>query len=158
MRGRKPLSTNMKILTGNPGKRPINQDEPVTPSPTEDFDAPPVELEENETAQAEWTRLAPMLRHSRQVTESDKSALIALCLEWSRYLQATAKIRTSGMVVQAPSGYPIVNPYLSIATKALANCNKLWPELGLTPSSRSRVKAAPQERKSKIEAFRLAIR
>jgi len=33
------------------------------------------------------------------------------------------------------------NPYLSIATRALAGCNKLWPELGLTPSSRSRVKA-----------------
>jgi phage terminase small subunit len=31
------------------------------------------------------------------------------------------------------------NPYLAIATKALAGCTRLWPELGLTPSSRSRV-------------------
>jgi P27 family predicted phage terminase small subunit len=32
-----------------------------------------------------------------------------------------------------------VNPLLHVATKALNNCNRLWPELGLTPSSRSRV-------------------
>jgi phage terminase small subunit len=37
----------------------------------------------------------------------------------------------------------MTNPYLVIATKALAGCNKLWPELGLTPSSRTRVKTSP---------------
>jgi P27 family predicted phage terminase small subunit len=131
----------MKILAGNPGKRPLNTEEPQAEVPTEAFDAPPAELDENAAAQAEWRRLAPLLRKSRQVTESDKSALIAMCLEWSRYLEATKKIRQHGMVIKAPSGYPIVNPYLSIATKALASCSKLWPELGLTPSSRSRVKA-----------------
>lgn len=83
-----------------------------------------------------------MLRVARQVTEADRTALVALCLEWSRYLDAIARVKASGMVVQAPSGYPMQNPYLAIATKALAGCQKLWPELGLTPSSRSRVTAA----------------
>jgi phage terminase small subunit len=35
----------------------------------------------------------------------------------------------------------MANPYLGVATKALSACARLWPELGLTPSSRSRVKA-----------------
>ena len=52
------------------------------------------------------------------------------------------RVSSGGMVVRSPSGYPMTNPYLSIATKALAACNKLWPELGLTPSSRSRVTTA----------------
>jgi P27 family predicted phage terminase small subunit len=74
------------------------------------------------------------------VTDADRAALIALCLEWSRYLKATQEIRRLGLVVKTPTnGYPIMNPYLPIATKALAGCNRLWPELGLTPSSRSRV-------------------
>lgn len=143
MRGRKPKSTERKLLEGNPGKRRLNTNEPRPPPATADFDDPPPELAENKVAIAEWSRLAPMLRIARQVTEADRGALIALCLEWSRYLEAMQKVKQSGMVVQAPSGYPIPNPYLAIATKALSGCQKLWPELGLTPSSRSRVTAAP---------------
>ena len=28
MRGRRPVPSRMKVLTGNPGKRPLNQHEP----------------------------------------------------------------------------------------------------------------------------------
>lgn len=141
VRGRKPKSSAQKELDGNPGKRPINRDEPQPPAPAEAFDAPPPELDDQPVAAAEWRRLAPMLRQARQVTEADRGALIALCLEWGRYIDATKKVQQSGMVVKAPkSGYPMPNPYLAIATRALAGCNKLWPELGLTPSSRSRVR------------------
>jgi P27 family predicted phage terminase small subunit len=142
MRGRKPHPTARKRLDGNPGGRRLNPDEPKPPPPTEAFDEPPPELATNAIAAAEWRRLAPMLRVVRQVTEADRAALIALCLEWSRYLTAMQKVEQAGMVVQAPSGYPMQNPYLPIATKALAACAKLWPELGLTPSSRSRVTTA----------------
>jgi P27 family predicted phage terminase small subunit len=156
MRGRKPKSTARRLLENNPGKRAINQDEPQPPPPVEAFDVPPPELAENAGATAEWQRLAPMLRLARQVTDADRSALLALCLEWSRYLEAMQKVKTTGMVVQAPSGYPIPNPYLSIATKALSGCHKLWPELGLTPSSRSRVKVLGAAPASRAEQFRAA--
>ena len=53
----------------------------------------------------------------------------------------TRVIATTGMIVKAPSGYAMPNPWLAIQTKALAGCLKLWPELGLTPSSRTRVTA-----------------
>ena len=139
MKGRKPRPTVQKILDGNPGKRRINDQEPQPPPLPAASDDTPVELDRNPIAATEWRRLAPMLRKCRQVTEADRAALIAVCLEWARYIEATQRVRTMGMCVTAPSGYLITNPYLSIATKALAGCNKLWPELGLTPSSRSRV-------------------
>jgi P27 family predicted phage terminase small subunit len=142
MRGRKPKPTDQKILEGNPGGRPLNRDEPKPPAPTEAFDVPPPELVTDKVAATEWARLAPMLRVARQVTEADRTALVALCLEWSRYLAAIKRVELSGMVVEAPSGYPIQNPYLAIATRALSGCHKLWTELGLTPSSRSRVQTA----------------
>jgi P27 family predicted phage terminase small subunit len=122
----------------------MNTHEPQPPIIDAAFDTPPSELADHPTAIAEWTRLAPMLRRCRQITEADRGALIALCLEWARYIDATKKIATLGLVVRAPSGYPMTNPYLSIATRALAGCNKLWPELGLTPSSRSRVQTDGQ--------------
>lgn len=143
MRGRKPKSTAQRRLEGNPGKRPLNVEEPRLPATAAALDTPPGELIGHDAAMREWRRLAPMLRKSRTVTDADRSALLALTLEWERYLDATDKVSTLGMVVKAPSGYPITNPYLSIARSALAACSRLWPELGLTPSSRSRVKAAP---------------
>jgi P27 family predicted phage terminase small subunit len=139
MRGRKPLPSWRKALGSYAGKRGTNPDEPKHETTDAAFIAPPAELSDHPLALAEWMRLAPMLAKARQITDADRAALLALCLEWSRYLEATAKVKASGLVVQTPNGYPIPNPYLSIATKALAGCTKLWPELGLTPSSRSRV-------------------
>jgi len=143
MRGRKPTPTVTRLLRGNPGRRPVNDREPDLPAFGSDPRwASPTELEDNPRALLEWSRLAPMLQRCRQITEADRAALLALCLEWARYLDASSKVRTLGLVVKTPSGYPIPNPYLPIATRALAACNKLWPELGLTPSSRSRVTVA----------------
>lgn len=139
MRGRKPKPTTLRRLEGNPGHRALNDDEPAPPP---FIAAVPDEIAAFPAAVLEWRRLAPMLQQAKQITEADRGALIALCMEWARYLDAMREVARLGLVVKAPSGYPITNPYLPIATKALAACNKLWPELGLTPSSRSRVKIA----------------
>jgi P27 family predicted phage terminase small subunit len=140
MRGRKPKPTHLRVLEGNRGKRAINHTEPQLPdeSPEEMPAELKVALPSIATrAQAEWRRLAPILLARRALTTADRSALIALCLEWARYLDATEK--TTALVVTTPSGYPMPNPYLTVASKAFAACARLWPELGLTPSSRSRV-------------------
>ena len=100
-----------------------------------------MELSGDLGATKEWDRLAPMLRASRTVTDADRGALVAVCQQWSRYLEANGNAAKTGMVVKSPSGYPMPNPYIAIANKALGNCVKLWSELGLTPSSRSRVSA-----------------
>lgn len=115
----------------------MNDEEPE-PTTDDDFDTPPPELDDMPGAQSEWSRLAPMLRRCHQVTDADRGALIALCIEWDRYLEARKQAHPR--VLKTRSGYSTPNPWLSIQTKALAACLKLWPELGLTPSSRSRVK------------------
>jgi P27 family predicted phage terminase small subunit len=145
MRGRKPKPTVQRVLEGTPGKRKLNPAEAPIPAPPDAFDEPPTGLGVNAHAITEWRRLAPLLRKVRLVTEADRAALLALCVEWARYLDATAEVARLGMVVKAPSGYPMPNPYLPIATRALAACIKLWPELGLTPSSRSRVRITPED-------------
>ena len=136
--GRKPKPTSARRLAGNPSGRPLNEREPEHPTPTADaFDAVPPEL--TGAAALEWQRLAPLLRRARQVAEVDRNALIACCLEWARYIAATAHVEKRGMVVTTKNGYPMLNPFLVVAGRALGACNKLWAELGLTPSSRSRV-------------------
>jgi P27 family predicted phage terminase small subunit len=141
-RGPKPTPTTIRKRDGNPSHRPLNVREPQLPAPDVPFDDPPDALTNHPVARAEWMRLAPLLRKAGQITEADRSALVALCIEWDRYLDAMTRVQTLGLVVTTKTGYPMTNPYLSIATKALAGCNRLWPELGLTPSSRSRVQAS----------------
>jgi P27 family predicted phage terminase small subunit len=154
MRGRKPKSSAQRQLEGNPGKRPFNKDEPQPPPlPDALYETPPPELAGNPVAQAEWLYQAPKLRRARQISAADRSALIALCLEWARYLTAQAKVAEKGLVIAAPSGYPMPNPYLAIATRALQQCIKLWPELGLTPSSRSRVTTVPDGDEDQFAEF-----
>ena len=133
------MSTARRLLTGNAGRRPINDHEPQPPIPDDTFDHPPLDVEESAHASAEWRRLAPILRQTRQITEADRSALIAACLEWGRYRDCLAKVKQN-VVITTASGFPMPNPFLTVAQKSLTTCIKLWAELGLTPSSRSRVK------------------
>lgn len=84
-----------------------------------------------------------MLRACGLMAETDKTSLLALCQQWSIYLQAQKEVRRLGMIVKKPSGIPVINPYLSISTAALNQCRSLWNELGITPSGRARLSALP---------------
>ena len=65
-RGRKPKPTALKLLEGNPGKRPINEHEPIPPKGTVKC---PTWLEPE--AKKEWKRLAPSLEAMGVLTQAD---------------------------------------------------------------------------------------
>lgn len=132
----------MKVLRGNPGKRPLNADEPTIAPADPSFDNPPVELANDTAAITEWRRVAPLLRAAGLVTPTERAALTALCQQWSRYLAAHAQVIALGMCIDTRKG-PTPNPYLLVADRALAHCSRLWSELGLTPSGRARAKKLP---------------
>jgi P27 family predicted phage terminase small subunit len=134
--GRRPEPTVSKRLRGNPGKRPLNTREPVPP-PFEPGEIPP-EIEGDARAVREWHRLAPMLTAIKQITEADRSAMIAACLEWSRYIKASRNASAVNYA-KASGGHSV---WFAVQRHALAACMKLWAELGLTPSARTRVKMA----------------
>jgi P27 family predicted phage terminase small subunit len=136
--GRRPQPSALKILRGNPGKRPLNPDEPTIAPADESFDTPPRELADDAAAAKEWRRVAPLLRAARLVTESERAALVALCQQWSRYLAAHAQVIALGMCIETTKSVPIPNPYLLVADRALTHCHRLWSELGLTPTGRAR--------------------
>ena len=135
--GRRKHPTALTLLRGNPGRRRINPDEPQPPAVDAAFDVPPAELAGNARAEAEWRRLAPLLRDCGLVSQADRSSLTALCLEWSTYLQAQVHLRRSRLVKTKSTIK--VSPYVILADRALAHCARLWSELGMTPSGRARV-------------------
>jgi P27 family predicted phage terminase small subunit len=142
--GRRPQPTKLRVLRGNPGRRPVNPHEPQPPPVGDEFETPPAEVSTDLLAAAEWRRVIPILRACGLASQAERSALVALCQQWSRYLEAHGKVRELGMIVRKPSGVPMINPYLAVADRALAHCGKLWGELGLTPSGRARLSALPQ--------------
>lgn len=136
MRGRKPKPTVLKLMEGNPGKRPLNDREPV----------PPPEIPEcpeflDAEAHAEWDRTSQVLAEMGLLTKADRSALAAYCVAYSRWVQAEAQVARYGTIVKSPQkGFPMKSPYLTVADQALETMRKLMVEFGLTPSSRSRIR------------------
>ena len=136
MRGRKPKPTLLKTLEGNPGKRPLNDREPVPPDGIPD--CPDFLTTE---ARAEWFRTAKVLKEMQLLTLADRSALAAYCTAYGRWVEAEQQVQKYGTIVKSPNkGFPMKSPYLTVADQALESMRKLMVEFGLTPSSRSRIK------------------
>jgi P27 family predicted phage terminase small subunit len=69
------------------------------------------------------------------------------------YRAAQRALNKESLVSLTIQGNVIQNPYLSIANKQKLIMAKLASELGFTPSSRSRVKATPNEKKPEENPF-----
>lgn len=140
MRGRKPTPTAQRILAGNPGKRAINAAEPQLPAA--DLAVPP-ELDGDAYAISAWNRLAPMLGAARVITAGDRDLLLLYCQALSHKQDAQLQLRKVGLVVASAKDKTIYarNPFFTPWRFTALLIAKLAAELGLTPSSRSRVKA-----------------
>jgi P27 family predicted phage terminase small subunit len=136
MRGRRPKPTRLKLLMGNPGKRPINMDEPKP-----EFAIPDCPSELGPVAQTEWHRLAAELGKLRILTHLDRAALAAYCGAYALWAEATENIQKFGTMVKSPTGYPIQSPYVSIANRQAEIMMRIASEFGFTPASRSRISA-----------------
>lgn len=137
MRGRKPKPTQLRIIRGNPGKRPLPeheaQAEPKLPPPLPHLSA---------AAKKEWRRTGKRLLALGLVTEIDSAALGIYCQAYGRWSEAEEQLTKFGTVIKAPSGFLVQSPYLAIANKCMEQMMKALVEFGMSPSSRSRVHAA----------------
>ena len=136
MRGRRPTPTRLKLLTGNPGKRPLNEDEPQ-PEPA----IPECPPELSPLGRKEWDRLVGELSALRMLTHLDRAALAAYCGAYALWAEATEAIQKYGVMIKSPQGFPIQSPYLSIANRQAEIMMRIASEFGFTPASRSRISA-----------------
>ena len=141
MRGRRPKPTRLKVLTGNPGKRPLNANEPRPEVAIPDC---PAEL--GLVARREWDRLAVELSTLRILTNLDRAALAAYCGAYAMWAEATEAIQKFGTMVKSPSGFPMQSPYVAVANRQAEIMMRIASEFGFTPASRSRISTpSPQE-------------
>lgn len=121
-RGRKPKPAELKLLAGNPGKRPIGR-EPGFPKGWPDM---PAFLESDPEARAEWLRVSAQLRKTDVVRPIDAMLLAGYCSAVARAIRASegAAVFTA-RVGEANRCWEVVRHYAAV--------------FGIGPSERGRV-------------------
>ena len=134
-RGRKPKPTALKVLGGNPGKRPLNEKEP---QPEKKAPRCPSWLEPE--AKKEWRRMAKTLENIGVLTQVDKAAFAGYCQAYARWKEAEEFLSKHGTIFKTPSGYIQQVPQVAIARNYLQIMKDFCSEFGLTPAARTRIK------------------
>jgi P27 family predicted phage terminase small subunit len=134
-RGPKPAPTALKLAKGERRPSRVNYEEPALPAPASL--EPPDGLDG--AGLVEWTRLAPALRDSGVLLESDLVAFEDYCRCLTLLRQYEAKAKKAGPELAIAKGYA------GMAFKLRGQLDKLRAGLGLTPASRSGVKAKPKQ-------------
>ncbi len=93
----------------------------------------------DDTAKAEWKRTIKLMKDAGLIDRLDRSLLEAYCSSYSRWVEAEEYIKKHGLIIKAPNGFPMQNPYLAISNKAKEHMLKILTELGMTPASRARL-------------------
>lgn len=137
-KGRKPKPTALKVLAGNPGKRKLNDREPNFE--TGSAETPPELLDEkHEIARSEWCRVCPLLIAAGVYTDIDRTALIAYCLTYERWILAERKIERDGLFVRTDKGYVMASQEMRTIEASIGVLRSLMSEFGMTPASRARL-------------------
>lgn len=144
MRGRKPKPTATKEAEGayvkNPQRR--NEQEPVLEVGRP---IPPDCVKEDPVALAKWVEVVGWLEEMRVITKVERDLVGQYAMLYSEVERETVLVRKEGSVVIGAAGAPVRNPRAVVLANLRAQQLKLLVEMGLTPSARSRLKAAPKE-------------
>lgn len=134
MAGRTPKPTALKIIAGNPGKRPLNKREPQ-PNILQDL-APPAHL--TPAAAEVWSEFAGKLSAVRVLTELDALALEMACNAIATYRQAIQQM-DGNQVAMTSDGGLAKSPWVAVQAEAYKQAIALLRDFGMTPAARSRV-------------------
>lgn len=149
MAGRPPKPTKLKILNGNPGRRPLPKNE-FQPAQTGE---PRVPHGLSKTARAEYRRLLNQYRGTGLLTHLDRAGLAMLCEEYAIWVHAVRMAHAIGPVVETTNGNLIQNPWLGIANRAQAEYRRWCTEFGLTPVARVRLSMPEQKGEDDFTQF-----
>jgi P27 family predicted phage terminase small subunit len=154
VRGRKPKPTYLKLITGNPGGRPLNLDEP---EPDGDLRDPPAWFSPRQRILWDQTiRAAPpgLLR------VLDSTLLEVYIVAKSLHEKAAMNIEKYGAIVKVPDARGhMASPYMRVLNQQALLMTKCISEMGFSPSSRTRVKVVGNKKPSsalgKLKALKM---
>lgn len=131
--------TSLKIVTGNPGKRALNKQEP-DPDYLNDLSAPSFLSE----AGAEiWNEVAPVLRQSRLLTIVDVPILAMMCESLAEYRRATLYCKSTPLDHSEKTGGDVLSQWKIVQSMSLKQVMMIAREFGMTPAARTKIAIQP---------------
>jgi P27 family predicted phage terminase small subunit len=98
-----------------------------------------------EGARAEWNRLAPELLKIGLLTVADITTFAGYCTAFDRWQTAERNIHESTMVLETATGYPMINPWVTISKQQQLQMIKFASELGISATARARLAKDPKQ-------------
>lgn len=135
--GRKNKPTALKLISNNPGNRPLPVNEP---KPSRAF-SPRAPRGFSAAERAKWHDTCKRLSAMRVLTIVDLDALEIYVRNWVAMQEALADLAARGKVLRSPSGSVMWNPSWTQYKHSERVCRSLQAEFGMTPSSRTSVVA-----------------
>jgi len=131
--------TPLRILEGNPSKRPLPKNEPKP-----DGEMPECPEWLSDEAKKEWDRVAPELNKIGLLSKIDSTALAGYCQSYAKWKEAEMWIQEHGSVypIRGSDGkikYLQQVPQVGIANQCLKQIRAFCAEFGMTPSARARI-------------------
>lgn len=156
--GPAPKPVELKLVEGNPGRRPL----PEVPKPSVSPEVPKPPAVLNADGKRLWNRVAPELYRLGLLTDLDLESLTALCITWQHAKDAADLIRKQGIVVDLPvfrkdgeiAGYRTQrHPAAQTLRDSLAQFKAFAAEFGMTPSARTRFSMPKDEEVDELAAL-----
>ena len=135
--GRHPTPTNLKIIRGNPGQRPLNSAEPQ--APPADL-TPPAVL--SDLGLEVWNEMAPLLVRMGVFTQADRFLLTRYCLLQEQFANVVKHVREHGMTQLTQTGYSQITAEGSLFKTLPSELLKIEQQFGMTPAARTSIKVS----------------
>lgn len=148
MAGRPPKPTALKKLNGNPGHRPLAENEP---KPTAGIPSRPEWL--SAEAKREWSRVAPELERMGLIAHVDRAMLAGYCQSWAQFVEMAKDLREHGVTFETEKGYQAPRPEVGVMFKSLDAMRRISALFGLTPADRGRIHLGVDEQEDEFTQF-----
>lgn len=157
--GNRPKPTKLKIVQGNPGKRPINVNEP---EPERGIPDMPEWLKPFPVAVKEWERESKILDDMGVLTVAECGTLAMRCYVAEQIQDLAAEIQIEGKTITLTqlnkNGEEVANtvrtnPKCVQLKNLLTEYRQIGGLLGLDPVNRTRIKTEPKKPKDEAEEF-----
>ena len=139
--GRKAHPTALRIIKGNPTRRPLNKQEP---KPQKWTTQPPERL--SEKALSVWEHVEGVMQGIGVLAQTDAAGVELLCEAYADYLDAREELKEFGSnyytTTTRDGGLMYrTHPAMGVIQDADRRIRAWLVEYGMTPSSRSKIKA-----------------
>jgi len=146
--GRRQLPDVLKVVHGTDQPSRMNPDQPEYKN-----DSMQVPDHFDDEQRVAWFEIVPKLIRAGVAKDIDVFMLEQAVDYWVLFQEAHRQVKDSGLVVAAPSGYPMMNPYYNQMMQLGKELRMVMTEFGMSAASRQKITAeqeAPEGRFDKL--------